>query len=148
MEEWKQIQDYESYEVSSFGNIRHNSLPLKKQVDTNKYESVMLCKEGKPRRFRVHSLVAQAFLQQKEGCVIDHIDTNRQNNCVSNLRYITQSQNLLRIENTNPSRNIRKHGRKFEVRIGRTYSRSFPTLEEAILHRNSVLNSLLAEEVL
>lgn len=146
MEEWKQIQDYESYEVSSFGNIRHNSLLLKKQIDTNKYESVMLCKQGKPKRFRVHSLVAQAFLQQKEGCVIDHIDTNRQNNCISNLHYITQSQNLLRIENTNPNRNIRKRGKRFQVRIGRTNYQSFSTFEEAIHYRDQTLNQLLSLE--
>jgi len=35
-----------------------------------------------------------------EGLVIDHIDRDRLNNIVSNLRYVTQKENMFNLENT------------------------------------------------
>lgn len=64
---------------------------------TNKktgYNSVVLSKKGKIKTFSVHKLVAENFLEKKTGMVIDHKDRNKLNNCVSNLRYVTQRDNL------------------------------------------------------
>ena len=45
----------------------------------------------------IHFLVSHAFLGPRpDGYVIDHIDTDKQNNSISNLEYITRSENQLR----------------------------------------------------
>lgn len=53
----------------------------------------------------VHRIVAETFIQNPKGkpCV-DHVDTNRQNNSVDNLRWVTQKENCnnpLSIKNYN-----------------------------------------------
>ena len=51
---------------------------------------------------RVHRIVATAFLGEapSEQYVVDHIDTNRQNNCPDNLRWLTKLENILNNEIT------------------------------------------------
>lgn len=147
MEEWKQIDGYPQYEVSTLGQIRRGGRTLRNQTDTNLYQSVMLCRDGIAWRYRVHSLVAQAFLPPSTSCVVDHINSKRDDNRLSNLRYISQSLNLLRKSNTNAMRNIRHHGNRFVVRFGRdSIVESFSTLQEAIHYRDQTLARLLGEE--
>ena len=46
------------------------------------------------KRYMVHRLVAETFLQNLEGKPqVDHKDRNRSNNCVENLRWATRSEN-------------------------------------------------------
>lgn len=61
----------------------------------------------KSRPVAVHQLVAETFLQNPEGKrYIDHIDRNKLNNDVSNLRYVTQAENNM---NSNRSDRAYKH---------------------------------------
>ena len=55
------------------------------------YRSISLA--GK--RTYVHSLIAEAFIGSRPRSYdVDHIDGQRSNNCPSNLRYVTRSENL------------------------------------------------------
>lgn len=55
----------------------------------------------------IHRLVAEAFIEKPDDskCWVDHIDGNRSNNSVENLRWVTPSENCMaygyqsRIEN-------------------------------------------------
>ena len=60
---------------------------------------------------RIHQIVATAFHgeQPSNEYIVDHIDTNRQNNRPSNLRWITKEENILNNEITR---------RKIEYRTG------------------------------
>lgn len=115
MEEWKDIKGYEGlYQVSNTGLVK--SLPTTKQyvdgrVRHNKGRTLPLTyKDGytmvrlhkindvKGRLFKVHVLVAQAFIDNIENKpYIDHINTIRDDNRVENLRWCTQKEN-----NNNP----------------------------------------------
>lgn len=69
---------------------------LKFDVSGNGYCRVPLKYEpNKERKYLVHRLVFEAFVGDlREDMVIDHIDANPQNNCYTNLRQVTQKQNI------------------------------------------------------
>lgn len=94
---WKDIPNYEGiYKVSNRGRImslKDNDI-IRKQGTLKGYKIISLFKNGICRMYRVHRLVAQAFIPNPENkpC-IDHIDGNRANNDVSNLRWVTVKEN-------------------------------------------------------
>ena len=108
---WKDIPGYVGhYQVSSLGKVRgltressngFGACTIKGKMLKEHpggrmgYLGVSLCKDGKPRTFRVHVLVALAFLGQRpEGCHVGHLDGNPRNNSISNLRYLTVKENI------------------------------------------------------
>lgn len=99
VEEWKPIQDYPDYFVSNLGqvkSIKNNTERILKQgLGDTGYYNVALCKEGKPKTFRVHQLVASHYLKEGYNSVVNHIDGNKLNNVVTNLEYVTSSNNNL-----------------------------------------------------
>lgn len=101
MEEiWKQIEDgYEEYQVSNFGQIKSlkskNEKILHLDKDRYGYMNVKLCKNGTMKNFKVHRLVAMAFIENPNGFPeINHKDGNKENNFVENLEWVTKSQNI------------------------------------------------------
>jgi hypothetical protein len=150
MEEWRSVVGFESYEVSNLGSVRRNNKILKGGLHKKGYRLYMLFKNGIYDHRTGHSLVAEAFIGKRPfGLVIDHIDNNKNNNRVENLRYITQSFNTRRGESfkKNPMRCIRKYGNRYELRIKDFGYHTYNTLEEAILTRDAVLDSLASQEV-
>lgn len=96
---WKEIKGYENYEVSNLGNVRSNS-SIKKggllKLDHNRYGYlyIKLSKNGKRKAFRVHRLVAEAFIENRHlKSQVNHKDANKHNNKVSNLEWTTFDEN-------------------------------------------------------
>jgi hypothetical protein len=93
---WKVIPLYPNYEASNTGKIRRllNGKELKQAgSDIRNYQVVTLFTNGKKYNKKVARLVYQAF----NGCecefTIDHIDRNKLNNNLDNLRCITNREN-------------------------------------------------------
>ena len=95
MEEWRDIKGYEgAYQVSSYGRIRSRFKILKKQKHKQGYELVGLSKNGITKRYLVHRLVAEAFIKNVDNKPeVNHIDGNKLNNDLSNLEWVTRSEN-------------------------------------------------------
>lgn len=111
MEEWKDVKGYEGfYQVSNKGRVKalsrkvkyKNSFKTLKEknrkltVDSRGYLTVNLCREGVAKTAKVHKLVAIAFLNHTPcgyDLVVDHIDFNKTNNNVYNLRLVTAREN-------------------------------------------------------
>lgn len=111
-EKWKDIFDYEGlYQVSNLGRVRsitharingkqknHTCISKGKLLspgkDSNGYMVVVLSKNGKRKSCRVHRLVAETFLNNKNNykCV-NHKDENKENNVVDNLEWCSYKYN-------------------------------------------------------
>lgn len=81
---------YSDGRVYSF--IKHDF--LKPRMSMDGYERVALCKDGKRYEYRVHRLVAEAFIQNPDNLPqVNHKDFNRSNNILDNLEWCTNKQN-------------------------------------------------------
>ena len=90
MEIWKNIESFEHYSVSNFGNARNNMTGkiLKPRKHTNGYARVILCKNKKHYDRYIHRLVAQAFIPNINILSeVNHKDENKSNNFVENLEW-------------------------------------------------------------
>jgi len=114
-EDWKDIKGYEGlYQISSKGRVK--SLPrvieyfafgktqtrmqhgriLKQSTCSSGYPIVHLYTESERQNVMVHRLVAIHFLPPIPGKdFVNHKDGNKENNNVSNLEWVTKSENTL-----------------------------------------------------
>lgn len=112
------IDNYIGYRVSYKGEI----LSLRKQIPKilkplkidreSRYLRVALYKNGVPRKFLIHRLVAEAFIPNFNNLKeVNHIDNNPKNNHADNLEWVTPKQNVLYSFLTNKNRNTSHCGK-------------------------------------
>jgi hypothetical protein len=94
-EEWKQINDFTNYEVSTLGKVRNsNTGRVLKLTCKGGYLFTGLSKNSDSKTLTVHRLVALAFIDNPENKPqVNHKDKNRANNIVSNLEWSTALEN-------------------------------------------------------
>jgi len=126
------------YRVSEDGNVmnRKTGLILKPQLSSNGYLHVNL----RGKFMRIHRLVALCFLPYTDidGLDIDHINRDRTDNRVINLRWVTRSQNM---RNTDASNIYNHHSGQYRVifsKYGKNiYYKMFKTMELAVAARDA-----------
>lgn len=96
-EQWRDVSGYEGiYQVSDLGRVKRIKTSkgtragrMLTRGPLNGYPSVMLCKNGKPKRYYVHRLVAEAFLGRcPDGYLVHHKDEAPANAHLTNLEYM------------------------------------------------------------
>jgi hypothetical protein len=96
MEEiWKPIQDFEDYQISNLGNVRNikTNKRLKPYINNGGYLDISLCKNKKNTKFKIHRLIAIAFIPNPENKpTVHHKDKNKLNNSIENLEWATMSE--------------------------------------------------------
>lgn len=95
---WKDCKGYEGkYQVSNLGRVWSigSQKYLNGSIDKDGYIQVCLtAKNGKAKKERVHRLVALTFLSNPKGLPqVNHIDENKENNCVDNLEWTSIKDN-------------------------------------------------------
>lgn len=106
---WKSLKNIvecgDNYEVSNLGRVRsieyidnrgylRKSRMLKLIKDSKGYLRTSLTLKKKRKWYNVHRLVALAFIPNPENKPeVNHIDGNKENNCVNNLEWVTSSEN-------------------------------------------------------
>jgi len=101
IEEWKDVVGFEDYfKISNFGNVysKRTGRILKQTISKSGYLQVSTKiggRNGKNHCFRVHRLVAKAFIINHDNKIeVNHIDLNKLNNCVDNLEWVTPKENI------------------------------------------------------
>lgn len=98
MEIWKTIDAFPNYSVSNEGRVRKDTTGkiLVATPDSRGYPALSLKDETGWHTKPVHRLVAKAFIDNPyEKRSVNHIDGNKSNNHISNLEWITDSENML-----------------------------------------------------
>lgn len=92
---WKPVPGYEGiYEVSNTGDVRGKNGIRKPQLSWDGYLFVKLCNNGKEKKFKIHRLVAMAFIPNPGNLKeINHKDENKLNNNVENLEWCDRFYN-------------------------------------------------------
>ena len=150
-EVWKDIEGFEGiYQVSNKGQIKSLDMEVKYPTGTiriqkgrilsrgkrNWYHRVNLCKNGKSYPYHAHRLVAAAFLLNPDAKrEVNHIDGDKTNNCISNLEWVTGSENMKHAFKTGlNSFKVLGDSRKPIIMLDKTGKelRKFPSVSEAL----------------
>lgn len=93
---WKPVAGYEGiYEVSNMGRVKSRRKIISSVDDGKGYLRLHLSKNGITKSFRVHRLVAEAFVPNSDVSLkVNHIDGNKKNNRSDNLEWCTQAENV------------------------------------------------------
>lgn len=128
MEIWKPIENFERYEVSNLGRVKNTSTGAYKKAIKNwaGYLRIQLNKGKDSKIFSVHRLVAVAFIPNPNNYPeANHIDHDRQNNCVYNLEWCTRSYNA----SHSFTRTDRKIARAWLGKNGKFHPNSLPIVQ-------------------
>ena len=128
-EEWKK---FGKYLVSSNGRVRNsNRNNLLKPSITCGYYKVRLSENGMVQDWMIHKLVYILFTGDNNlnGYVIDHIDGNKLNNNIKNLRKISQSENTVAALYETKTNSSAK--RVAQYNLNGKYIACFPSAREA-----------------
>ncbi len=130
-EQWKPIKGYEGiYEISNFGRVKSlerkcensgsysrsisiSERELKPEITRTGYYRVCLQKDGKRKKKLIHILVWEQFGHEQKtnnNTVVDHINSNKSDNQISNLQLLTFRENIIKERLDYPNRKSRFGG--------------------------------------
>jgi hypothetical protein len=124
MEKWEDIKGYEGiYQISNNGCVRRwrkkakNWFYLKPITHSGGYKRLKLRNKGNDKDVYIHRLVAEAFIANKKDQIVNHKDSDKTNNVVSNLEWVNQRENVSHGQKVNNLVGVRKKNGKWSCRI-------------------------------
>ena len=162
---WKGLREYPGYRISDSGLVQCNRglagghksktawRDLKPSLTVGGYAVVSLRNAQGKKQKKVHKLLWETFNGRiPAGHSIDHRDFDKTNNCLSNIRLASFSQNNIHNRKSRGRckyKGVRKHHTKYEASISfknnRQYLGRFDSQEEAALAYNQRALELFGE---
>lgn len=141
MEEWRNLDKFPGYQVSSLGNVRSvgdkkKNKELIPTIGTKGYLQVCLGNKVKP----IHRLVAETFLPNPKNLPqVNHINENKIDNRVDNLEWCTLQYNVRfgtgiyrRSQKRVGERNGTSSKEVIQLSLTNEYIAEFPSAKEAM----------------
>lgn len=95
---WKVIPSFPKYEINKMGQVRNRKDKMLRKINVKPHQRVtvtLLLKNGKNIPRLLHRLVAETFLPNPDNKPeVNHIDGDIHNNTLSNLEWVTRSENI------------------------------------------------------
>jgi hypothetical protein len=93
----KQIQQYPNYSVTKEGKVfSHNIIGFLAPFNCNGYLRVSLSSNNKFKKYLIHRLVAESFIENMENKpFVNHINGNKSDNRLENLEWCNNSENMI-----------------------------------------------------
>ncbi len=149
---WKQIKNY-NYEISDEGQVRNMKTGriLKPSCNSDGYYQYSLRYNGKQYSSKAHRLIAEAFIPNPDlKPEIDHIDRNKTNNNILNLRWSDrniQNQNKDFVINAKHIYETKKGYYYVKItRCNKVYANQFKTIEGANAYLEELKSSIIINE--
>lgn len=125
------VENYSSYGITENGQVwsyKSNKF-LSQRYDKYGYLRVTLMNDDKKMKTElVHKLVALAYIPNPDGKeTVNHKDENKENNCVSNLEWMTRQENL----------NYGTRGQRQSDKV----SKPIRCIETGIIYKNTLVAS-------
>ncbi len=138
------IPDYPNYQISENGEVYNKTTgkEIKQYVDGCGYFAFKAYKNGVGKKLVIHRLLATLFINNPKNYeLVDHINRNRQDNKLKNLRWCNRSQN-----GTNRGKNLNnksghtgiyyhKQSNNWKAKLvkdGKTYTKYFEYTDEGL----------------
>lgn len=131
MEIWKEIKDFDNYEISNYGNVKRKEYTVVfsngkiykykeryiKSSNRGGYKRYDLIKHGSKKTLSAHRLVAEAFIPNPENkpCV-NHINGIKDDNRIDNLEWVSNSENMKHSYDVLKRKNSGILGRKIDLK--------------------------------
>lgn len=137
---WKQIPEFDGYEISWGGIVRSKRQVLKQEIDKDGYRRVKLRKNNKSVHCVVSRIVAMTFIGAPEDAMVCcHNDGDVSNNNAFNLRWDTQKGNVSdklshgtwQIGSKHPRAEITEHDAKIVMQIIKSHKTKRGSLKAA-----------------
>jgi hypothetical protein len=139
-EQFKELPEFPGYQIGNKGTILgKKGMPLSLRINEDGYYRLSLHINLILKTINIHRLLALAWIPNpnNEPCV-DHINRNKQDNRVENLRWVSRSKNSENKEATHISLTQRGYYRVKIKRHGIKYRRSFKEQKDALAYLESI----------
>ena len=149
---WKDIEGYEGlYQISNLGKVRsldrfivkkngsiqkYKGRILLASDDMHGYDHVSLSKGSSVKKKKIYRLVAETFIENPDKLkVVNHIDGNKSNNCVSNLEWCSSAVNNKHAWETGlkKSSNKQKEKASMFIKLGKNKKRHIICKETGVV---------------
>jgi HNH endonuclease/NUMOD4 motif len=94
LRKWKKISGWEKYQISDDGLVMRDGKERKTYTNHDGYKAFGVKNKGKSAILLLHREIAKAFLPERNGDQVLHVNDNKEDNSLENLKWGTHQENM------------------------------------------------------